>query len=161
MLDLWWSNCMIVWSVESGLINQVTWSAIREFIREKNHLLVTFVQKLLLWSLIWKTTEKYILSELCLRYREQYIRFPSHSAKPLWQIFISWKHNVVCIFYAFFTVSKKERKWKRQQRRQSCLVIHRQTGNHIITSEICHCSRYLFKILQKKKVIVPAKIVSH
>ena len=59
------------------------------------------------------------------------------------RLFIAWKHNLLfCILYTFSSIFEKKRlkKTRKSKKKNNYVFIHRQTGNHIITSEICHCS---------------------
>ena len=49
-------------------------------------------------------------------------------------------YSVYYIPFLVFSRKKETEKGKKRQETKKCVVIHRQTGNHIITSEICHCS---------------------
>ena len=62
-------------------------------------------------------------------------------------------YSVYYIPFLVFSRKKETEKGKKKQQRKNWEVIHRQTGNHIITSEICHCSWY--SCYYKK--VVPAK----
>ena len=48
-------------------------------------------------------------------------------------------YSVYCIPFSIFSREKETKKDKKKQERKKCVVIHRQTGNHI-TNEIFHCS---------------------
>ena len=55
------------------------------------------------------------------------------------RFFISWKHNLLfCILYTFFSIFQKKKeteKTRKSKKEKNAFFLHRQTGNHIITSE--------------------------
>ena len=83
----------------------------------------------------------------------------AYSAKSLHiynsdKFFISLKHYIIYIFECFKETKKRQEKAKKKK----IVVLHRQTGNYVITSEIRQCSKYLS--YYKKVVLAKSYLTS-